>query len=119
MSIAMGRCCETGWQSRQLKSKLRFGKGLFWHHRGYRLPEGYAVHAASKEAIRHSEGMRGAKMVRSAKELAKEPPFRVRTGQVFHYRHKFWNAEDPNVSAWLLVFFTKFIFLTATERAVA
>ena len=94
----------------------RITKGLFWHHRGYRLPEGYAVHTASKEAIRHSDGLRGAMMVRSARELAKEPPYGVRDGEVFQYRHNFWDPEDVNVSAWLLVFFTKFIFLTATAR---
>ena len=91
----------------------RITKGLFWHHRGQRLPDGYVVHTASREAIRHTSGPRGAMMVRSVKELAGEPPYGVRNGQVFHYRFKFWDSDDPNVSAWVLVFFRRFIFLTA------
>ena len=93
----------------------RIAKGLFYHKRGFRLPDGYEMVSYSEYGKQYA-----------SKEVAE----RIRTrllgplwsapentigSDVFSYRFLIAN-DEPNSSAWLLVFFNAVRFVCVSVR---
>ena len=88
-------------------------KGLFYHEKGYRLPDNYMVFIRSdSEMQKLTEDAKGKLMVEIIQPLASKTLHTV-GNDVFSYRVAFTEA-DPNTSAWVLIFYQNVFFLCAT-----
>ena len=89
----------------------RIAKAMFYRHRGRRLPEAYEIHTYA------AAGFRGV-----GRELAEETrrffaplinTLPVSVGRVFSYWVSF-EASDPNISVWLMLFYRRVVFMCFT-----
>ncbi len=85
----------------------RIVRGLFYHETGLRLPDGYDAAAYSSDGIR-PELHAGLRTV--FEPLVNTIPKSI--GRVFSYWCGF--KEDPNASAWVLLFYRRVLFICMT-----
>lgn len=88
-------------------------KGLFYHEKGYRLPDNYMVNIYSDSEMETlTEDARNKLKVDIIQPLASKTPHTV-GNDVFSYRVAFTDV-DPNTSAWVLIFYQNVFFLCVT-----
>ncbi len=88
----------------------RITKGIFYHEKGYRLPDGYEVDAFSESGLRDlSDEPKHDLRTQILQPLMSNAP-KIIGKQTFSYRVAF-SDTDPNTSAWLLVFYERVSFL--------
>lgn len=92
----------------------RVTKGLFWRHRGHRLPEDFAVRSYSEEGLREvdSETMDSIRTV-------VEPVLRQSINSVGDGVLNYWFAfatDEPDASAWVFEFYKDVRFAALTVR---
>ncbi len=89
----------------------RITLGLFYHEKTYRLPDTYEASAwGDPFAVSDSDDPN--RNARIASFLLSKPP-RVFGNSTFSYRF-FSHEEDPNTTAWLMIFYGHVIFLCIT-----
>jgi hypothetical protein len=89
----------------------RITRGLYFRHRGVRIPAGYSVTVADELHF----DMEGADIVQA--KLDAQPVIDIANG-VFTYRYCYREERDPGVSAWLMTFYgaVKFVGMTTPKR---
>jgi hypothetical protein len=97
------------------KVGARIVNGLFFHHTGKRLPDGYAAQACIKDNFEQAAFARSfPKIVRLTQ------PEQHEVGTVFKYWFGFPKSADPYFSLWFLLFYDQVLFLCeTTEVAIA
>jgi hypothetical protein len=92
---------------------VRITKGLFFHVKGFRLPDTYEVHAYSDEDLQ-KQSQDALTNLKDAviRPLTSASPITIGSG-VFAYRF-LCTTEDPNSTAWLLLFYERVAFLCLT-----
>lgn len=91
----------------------RIIRGLFFHHKHYRLPNNYKVSALETTGIRLSSKEEALSIADTIKRTIAGRRANIIDKEIFSYFFIF--AEDePNVSEWLLLFFRKIIFWGVT-----
>ncbi len=96
---------------RILRVVERIVRGLFFHHRGRRLPQGYEL-VAMKVGDRHQPYEPDAEMVPIVAALLREPAHHI-GGVVFTYSLATVQGDD-NATAWLLSFYRHQLFMAMT-----
>ena len=86
-------------------------KALFFHHRRVRLPERYEVHTFAAAGFTHVEPEFVKEIRRFFAPLINSQPTSL--GRVFSY-WKHFDADDPNVSVWLMLFYRRVVFMSFT-----
>jgi len=94
----------------------RITKGLFYSRKGYRVPEGYEVHAFSESGIRDLTVAETARLHRDlVGPVLRSAPLSIGRGAM-----RFWvsfAANDPQVSGWVLEFYGDVRFAAVTIPA--
>lgn len=91
---------------------LRIVKGLFFHHSKRKLAAGYGVRALPLEQFEYSDDSRRAGLERLLAPVVNGAPPQ-QFGNVFTY----WFStvpEEPNISAWVMLFYRKALFVAFT-----
>jgi hypothetical protein len=98
----------------------RIAKGLFYHERGSRLPNGYEMIAYNESGMAHVSKEISMNIQRRILVPLSSSPERVIGPDIFSYRFRLVES-DPNLSAWLLTFFkaVAFICLSVTKEIAA
>jgi hypothetical protein len=98
----------------------RIAKGLFYHERGSRLPNGYEMISYNESGMAHVSEEIALNIQQRILVPLWSAPERVIGPNIFSYRFRFVES-DPNLSAWLLTFFKTvgFICLSVTRKIAA
>lgn len=94
----------------------RIIRGLFYHHKGHIVPQGYDVLICSKEHFdkRPEDDVKKLWTETIIPPLLAQPCVTIGNG-VFSYRFGF-NPEDPDATYWILTFYESSWFLGETIR---
>lgn len=91
----------------------RITKGLFYFEKGFRLPNEYEVFSYSESGFRDITNDFKNDLQEKIIQPLMATELKIIGNNVFSYRVSF-TKEDPNTSAWLLVFYDKVAFLSLT-----
>ncbi|HEX7183527.1 MAG TPA: hypothetical protein VF756_16960 [Thermoanaerobaculia bacterium] len=93
----------------------RIVKGLFFHHRGRRLPEGVNIKALCLEGIQSDR--EGLQMLQETLAVLQGQPLIMKGRGAFGYRYFLLN-DNPDSSVWLFSFYEKIHFVGLTASLI-
>ncbi|MHB8054412.1 MAG: HNH endonuclease, partial [Candidatus Aminicenantales bacterium] len=89
--------------------------GLFYHHKGYRLPDGWKAVAFETTGYRPSSKAKAQSLLDSLNRILANRNIEVIEKDIFSYRFNFAD-DEPNGSMWLLIFYNRILFIGATLK---